>query len=247
MPSIRYHLNMFLSRDIRLENPPLSSYVEKLERGESFSFSRFGDGEWNAILGRPGENCDGHEFFPELGQRLRETLINPLPYIYALQQLAIGQDGIAIARFCHKNRIVRTWPNADVFHHASEEGRLLPLVSQLRKMDVVIVGPQHLRKISQRVFKYIHFIEIPSRNCFLSAEKIKSDILAVAQNNSKVVYALSASMTANVLIHDLFPVLGSDNWMIDFGSVWDVYVGAPSRGYQRGTGWDRIIRLNLGE
>jgi hypothetical protein len=53
-------------------------------------------------------------------------------------------------------------------------------------------------------------------------------------------------MAANVLIHDLHPELGERNWLIDIGSVWDVYAGVLSRGYFERMAREDLVRHNLG-
>jgi len=248
MPSLKQLIHLVCGRRIHVDNLPLSWYVEKLARGEPFSFARYGDGEWNAILGVKGANCDGHEYFPTLGAALRGAIERPLPYYYAMQRSALRDMGLRIARFLEKHRgAVRRWHDADVFHRASGKGLLFPLVRQLRCMDIVIIGPPHLRPLSDGVVPYRHFIEISPRNCFVAADDIRAQALAYGQGRRGIVYAFSASMTANVIIHDLFPQLGGSNWLIDFGSLWDAFAGAPSRGYQRDSGFKESLRRNLGE
>jgi hypothetical protein len=60
------------------------------------------------------------------------------------------------------------------------------------------------------------------------------------------VYCFSASMTTNVLIHRLYPLMGETSWLIDFGSLWDVYVGVKSRSGYGKEDWTERIRKNLG-
>jgi hypothetical protein len=218
-----------------------------LRSGTPFSFSRFGDGEWNAILDRPGENCDGHAFFPELGADLRQALLSPQPYVYGMQMRAIRDMGGEIRAFLRKGGISMPWQDADVFHYANNDGLLFPLVKQLRSMKVVVVGPAHLRALSDAVFPYVHFVEIPVKNCYLSRSDIEKGVRAYYESSGPAVFAFSASMTTNVLIQNLFPLMGATSWLIDFGSLWDVYVGVKSRGGYAAEDWSVRIRKNLGE
>ncbi len=127
----------------RVKARPVSHYVSMMAAGKPFSFSRFGDGEWNARLGRPGENCDGHEFFPELGADLREALVSRPAYWCGMQYRAIRDMGTAIRAFLDANAVALDWHDADVFHYANNDATLFPLVKQLRAMKVVVVGPAH--------------------------------------------------------------------------------------------------------
>jgi len=245
--SLRKGVNRFyLLRALSWSRIDLAHYVASLQQGRPFSFSRFGDGEWSAILGRDGANCDGHVYFPELGERLRDTIFHPLDYHYAFQPKAMDLDGREIARFIGKHGVQLAWHDADVFHDANLAGGLYPLVEQLRKMDVVVVGASHLKHLKEDVFSYVDYVEIPPENCFLKVDEIKEQILDVAQGRSGLVFSLSASMAANVLIHDLYPLIGRDHWMIDFGSLWDIYAGVKSRGVYRKNDWSSLIRNNLG-
>jgi len=224
---------------------PLEEIAARIRDGRHFSFVRFGDGEWSAILGDPGANCDGHMYFPELGQRLAGTLKAPRDMYYAMQPYALSRDARRIVRFIHRERIALRWHDADVFHDASCQGRLAPFVRALRGRPVVVVGPAHLRPLNEQVFPYEHFVEVPARNCFLDMDRIRRQVLDLGGARQGVVYLFSASMPAKVLVYDLFPDLGGQNWLLDVGSLWDVYVGVRSRGVFRKLDWGPLIARNI--
>ena len=46
-----------------------------------------------------------------------------------------------------------------------------------------------------------------------------------------IVFGLSASMTSNVIIDELYDTIGDKCWMIDFGSIWDAFIGDKTRSY----------------
>ncbi|HUI92889.1 MAG TPA: hypothetical protein VLX68_11635 [Chitinivibrionales bacterium] len=231
---------------VRVARKPLDYYVSLLASGTPFSFSRFGDGEWNAMLGRPGENCDGHAFFPELGRDLRDALVARPAYLCGMQYRAIRDMGTDIKRFLDSHKVTVAWQDADVFHYANNDGTLFPLVKQLRAMKVAVVGPPHLSAMSDSVFPYDHFIEIPLKNCYLNRDDIERRIGSYYESSGPAVIAFSASMTTNVLIHRLYPLMGKTSWLIDFGSLWDVYVGVKSRGGYASEDWTLRIKKNLG-
>jgi hypothetical protein len=137
------------------------------------------------------------------------------------------------------------WHNSDVFHYANRDGLLNPFIRQLRGKDVVVVGPPYLRALRDTAFKYAEFIEIPLKNCFLDARRIQEKIVSWGHARSGVVYSFSASMAANVMIHELFPVLGGKNWLLDLGALWDVYVGVKSRTFYTTRDWAPILERNL--
>ena len=232
---------------VRVKRLPVSHYVSALAQGAPFSFSRFGDGEWNAILGRPGENCDGHAFFPELGADLREALASRPAYWCGMQYRAIRDMGTEIRSFLEANSVSIDWQDADVFHYANNDATLFPLVKQLRAMKVVVIGPAHLREVNRKLFPYDHFIEIPLKNCYTARRETERQVRQYYAKSGPAVFAFSASMTANVLIHRLYPDMGATSWLIDFGSLWDVYVGVKSRGGYASEDWSNRIKKNCGE
>jgi hypothetical protein len=243
----KFHQKYLPQTLVRVRPRPLSYYVSMLRDRKPFSFSRFGDGEWNAILDKPGENCDGHAFFSELGADLRDAIMHKLPYLYGMQVRAVKCMGKEIWQFLAKNQTGIDWHDADVFHYCNNAGSLFPLVRQLRTMKVVVVGPTHLRGLADSVFPYAGFIEIPLKNCYLDKENILKRMGEYREKAGPgpAVYAFSASMTTNVLIHRLYPAMGDTSWLIDFGSLWDVYVGVKSRSGYGKEDWTERIRRNL--
>jgi hypothetical protein len=246
MASFKKLVNSWYARSRVIVQPtPLSVYVDLLNANAPFSFSRYGDGEWAAILSRKGRNCDGHEYFPQLGERLRNALLRPKPYRYGMQNNALRRSGIAICRFLRRHRIKLDWHNSDVFHYANRDGRLFPLIRALRQKPVVMIGPAYLKKLDTILFPFASFVEVPQKNCFLEADSIAAALRKYGHRHAGVVYAFSASMTTNVLIDELYPLLGSSNWMIDFGSIWDIYAGVRSRSVYAKIDWDSTITRNL--
>jgi hypothetical protein len=245
MPNIRQWINkLYYYPKIRLDIVNLDFYVSKLNADEPFSFSRFGDGEWSAILGKSGANCDGHEYFPDMAQRLRNAVIHSSDYFYAIQNFAIKNMGSQIYSFIKKNKIGLKWYNSDVFHYANINGELNPLIQSLRLKNVVMIGPSYLKKISSMLFEFKEFIVIPEKNCYTEIDRIKSDLLSFGKGKSGYVYALSASMAANCIIDDCYTELGKKNWMVDFGALWDVYAGVKSRSVYNRDGWEEKIKKN---
>jgi predicted glycosyltransferase len=224
----------------------LDFYISLLKESTPFSFARYGDGEWNAILGKKEKNCDQHENFPALSKDLQNALINKGQYFYAIQPRAIKNQSKEILSYLKVNKIKILWHDSDVFHDANLKSKLYPLIEQLRKMNVIVVGPKHLEKISPKVFKFANFIEVPSINCYLKKDEIIKEISQHAESNNHYVFALSASMLSNVIIHELFLRFGKKHWFIDFGSIWDIYAGVKSRGYFCKDKWEKRIIKNLG-
>jgi len=229
--SFQKQKNLRQSRSaLHLTPHPVSYYANLLSANAPFSFARYGDGEWSAIFGRSGANCDGHPYTSELGKRLASALKDHYPYFYALQYYGLKMDGPHIVSFCKQHSISLPFHNADVFAFANVLGGLYPFIRELREKQVVVIGPGYMRGIDS-VFPVSHFFEVPETNCFSAADEISGQILSWGKNKTGIVYSFSASMAANVMIHDLFKDLGKANWLLDLGSLWDLYVGKKSRGW----------------
>jgi hypothetical protein len=221
----------------------LSTYVQPILHKQPYAFSRWGDGEWGAVLGKKSEwkkNCDGHHYYKEMAKDLSLALrlrrdMDVSNYHLGIQAMVIRMWGKAIRRWLAEYGMTDwPWHDADVFHRASCNGEFGPMFEALRKSPVVVVGPPHLRAL-KRVFGYNEFVEIPGRNCYRRLKLIIRNTRQAANKVSgKPVIAISASMPAEIIVHRLYETHGDRAFVIDFGSVFDPYVGVVSRKYHRG-------------
>lgn len=189
-----------------------------------FHFSRFGDGEWNCIFGAQGHNCDKHEYFPDLGARLKQIIESRPKYMVGIQELALrGEHGAEIVNLTDQLKI--DWFNADVLHKMSIYGRLGPFMNAIRRRRKIIVGPIYLMSIALGV-KY--HIPIEEKNCWLEYGAVK-EILSYTVKPGDLVL-LCAGMMSNVLVDDFkdHPVT-----MMDVGSLLDPYAGKFTRAYHK--------------
>jgi hypothetical protein len=218
----------YIERELERYIPvdPFDDMVSMLAEGTAFSFSRFGDGEFNAIFGIEGSNCDHHPYYPELRLRLKQIVESDPEYLMGLQPLAVLYHGaLQIWRLAGD----RSWVLADALHLASEVGRLGLFLDALAGREVALVGPAHLRPLSE-ARGWTH-VEVPPRNCWTHYEEILEQLEASSAERDEVLL-FSASMMSNVLIDDLHGK-NPQNTHIDTGSVLDPYVGVSSRGYHR--------------
>lgn len=203
----------------------LDKFIDLINTGEHFSFSRWGDGEWNAVFGKPGMNCDGHNYYPDMGKRLSKILQSSPKYILGLQGLAIRLMAGPINEYTEKYDL--KWINSDVFHHANANGQIQRFWDCLKDKDVLLVGPAHLNcEGVKKLFKF-RFFEIRGRNCWLQHDRILEKLPEFINDDTIVLFC--ASMMANVLIDEL----NGKGMLIDFGSVLDPHAGVKSRSYHR--------------
>ena len=189
--------------------------IDKLNNREPFSFSRFGDGEFACMLYRSGANCDGHKYFPDLGERLNQAWKDKRGIVGTQRY---GQAMYPI--FTH------TGIDADVLHKASINGELQEFMDSLiyKGNDIILVGPKRLiGVVPSRTF-----IEVPLKNAWEQYDYILEMIQFHIQKWDIVLYC--CGMMAEVLIHDLHD---KKLTQIDCGSVFDPYVGVNSRQYHK--------------
>ncbi len=205
--------------------------IEKLKSGEQFSWSRFGDGEWAAILQnrRDGAvNCDGHHYFPDLGKSLKQIVESQPKYFIGLQNLAREQnkDDYDFQKLVEVNE----WCDNEILHRASIKGYINEFFSAVNQgAYIILVGNDSLRQLGQ--IDYDAFVEIPEKDCWLAYDRIASEILRLLHQDLPCTILYCASMMSNILI-DRFSSL-SNVTQIDCGSAFDPYVGKSTRSYHK--------------
>lgn len=212
--------------------------VGMLQRGENFSLSRWGDGEWRSVLGRiHGANKDGHSYVAELGEELRKVLRQRPPYLLGLSRWE-QVFGSGVDEWLIKEGLGDlNWIDAGILHKASIKGRLAEVVNALRQRPAwVVVGPEHLAA-AQDVLKFDNLIALPP-DCFSARLAIRDQLLHYAEGlPTNAVVTFSVGMTANLLIHDFFERYGNRITLIDAGSLWDPFAGVLSRTYMHAEGF----------
>lgn len=238
---------------IDIEDRPLEWYIEALRKGEYFSFPRLGDGEWFAIIRGGGTVSVGlQKIDAEIQRDMTEALLSHAlspGVIFGMQRyvMRVRRLRSGIERFIAKHKLDISWVLGDVFSDASRYGLLYPLLEQFRKMKVVIIGPQFLSNGQSKLFRYHIFINVPWKNCYSAKARVISDILTVHERWPKdIVYSFSCGPLAETLILELHEKLPG-NFLIDFGSLWDVFCGRKSRGYTKDEAYtQKIYYQNLG-
>jgi len=212
----------------------VDSFIQMFQQKTPFTFSRWGDGEWRSVMRKDkGANCDGHPFYPEMGHDLREVLRSRPPYIMGMQNLAVREYSFMIDPWLAEEGLEFDWVDSDVFHKAAVAGELDPMVEMLRKRRMIVVGPEHLKR-AQPLLNYDIYVEVPGENCYLDRHRIITEVLAhMTEDSPYTVISISASMPAEIIVHKLWEELGEHHAIVDFGSLWDQYVGVKSRKYMK--------------
>ncbi len=215
----------------------LETVVDHVARFEPCALSRWGDGEWGAILGHATRTCDGQRLVAPLCDALRNVLRRRPSYWIGMQALARRRYGAAIDAWLQQEHLTAlTWCDAGVFHTASIRDTLGPLIEALRLRHVVLVGPPHLATLS--LFQIAEHIEVPPSNAFSALDATSEKITHALAVQTAPVIAVSAGPAGKLLV-DQFAARAT---ILDFGSLWEPYVGVANRTYHAKT----IERLRRG-
>jgi hypothetical protein len=134
-----------------------------------------------------------------------------------------------------------------VWNEAMYKNELYPLVKALREKNVCIISNKMLRGLT--FLNYDHYIEIDYPNCFDQLEDVTKQILEYGKEG---VYIFACGIPASLFVqavHDKIP----NSWFIDFGSIWDGFVGIggqrPTRRefYLHPETWVEFVNENLKE
>lgn len=220
---------------LRTVSRDLDWFLSRLRSKEHFSFSRWGDGEWRAILGRKtGFNCDGHYYTAALAQDLMTVLRSKPDYALGMQRLAMRLWGEKIEDWLVESDLQKLeWSNCDVFHRAAINGRMRDMVGTMKNRDVILVGPKHLSGIGKKSFKPRGHVVVPDRVAHEARLSIVRETREMMDRIKNSVVSVCAGMTAEIIVHDLHQTHGLQHTIIDFGSLWDPLVGVNSRSYMR--------------
>jgi len=215
-----------------LKNNTLQYYIDKLKNNEHFSLGMLGDGEWQCIFNAAcndkfSGNCEGTLYDKKLSIEMLESLkfksdnfyfsapdtFQKVPEYYSYEK--------KIDKILKQSDLEIEFHEKNVWNTAMCDAELGPLIKQLRKMNVVIISNEALRKLD--FLKYDKFIEISYPNCYLDGSLNKAYDEAL-RYGKPAVYILACGIPAILLAQKLHNQI-KDSWFIDMGSIWDTFVG----------------------
>lgn len=186
----------------------INMFIDKIKTKENFSFIKKGDGEKFCMSGMVGENCDGHPYSQELGEKLKKAFeyfsTNGNSWVADFEE----QDffNVLLHREGKNNMKVRE------FYEAIRNS----------EKEIIYVGPERL-KVVARILKAKRHIIVPEKNAFEYYDSIASNIFSCLEqkdNKENKIILFSAGMPAKALIHDLMKSY-PDNTYLDLGSSFD--------------------------
>lgn len=230
----------------------LDWHISRLKNRRYYSFVRWGDGELKALIRTEGI-AGGHGKYPcsqELNRKMNASLLK----YYEEENLIFGcamriwqQMNKHGEEWMKKHELWKVdWVNCTVFSTASKAGTLFPLIEELRKHRIIVIGPSRLKQLPKQVFKFIDFIEIHEKTGWNNPSVFKRVLKCKKTYGDGILYSFSAGIGSNIFIPNLHRKM-QGNFLIDFGSVWDIFCGEESRGYMTPSRYpESKIRKNLG-
>jgi len=235
---------------MKVKNPGLSYYVSRIESGYPFSFVRFGDGEWTAgILRDRNRTTSGSQALdiPELQKDMRRVFTNchvARNYIPSLRPTSLKPEVETWLEGNVPKGVV--WHDCRVFYLNSAHGKLFPFIDALQHLDIpiVLVGPVRLWTLRfSGLLPEAKLIVTPDVDCYVLKGQLIEQILNIKQ---PACIMFTAGPAAKVMIHQLYPVIGHHSYLLDLGSLWDVYVGHVTRKYHKTMTLETIEKNSLG-
>jgi len=241
---------------IPVRSPGLNWYAQEIRSGVPFSLSRYGEGEWRVIV--PAMHVKKQRVYSEwhaekAQDKLRLTLINChtsdryYPAIWHQRGAARGGRMTKIKSWMkHNNLDWIKWHDGRLWRRATERDRVSIMVKAIRdqKLPLVVVGPKRIEQRMKGKFDVARFIPIHPTHAYNDRGKIVKSVLRF---DKPALISFSAGGTANILIHTLFPFIGEESYLIDFGALWEGLSGHRTRPYHKSLSPSRVRKNGEGK
>lgn len=228
---------------LRMVEQTSQQFWDRIREGKVYSHIRYGDGEWAGMLGRAkpkSRNCDKHQYFPGMVQDLRQILSGAPtePLLLGMQHFGFRMFRPRILRWLEARALSDlSWYDADTLamHRVSGNGNIQGYFEALATKQVLMVGPCHLQALKKKgLVDFAAHVVTPMQDAYKVLDDIHQKILkAYSQLEPPVVVSISCGLPAGILVDRLFREIGTESFIFDAGSVYDVYCGVSSRKYMK--------------
>ena len=244
---------------------PIDYYIDRLAKGKHFALVGYSDAEWFSILRHHlGVKTGlGQVLHGPTGDRLLDVLRRRQYYpdfmfavpecIWKLPDFTEPAIHTNIEGVLESYKINTPFYERDmILDDLARSAELFPLISQLQKMDTVIIGPKELIELKKPgVIDYSIFIEVESPNYHLQYETwdIVARTISCTRGKPRT-FLVSAGMSSALIIDQLYGKIPNSTF-IDCGSIWDAFVGIGGqrqwrkRLYENPEAWERWKRANI--
>ena len=227
-------------------------YAREIREGRPFSLVRYGAGEWYRIV------PDLPEWRKRTGPnwQVPSKLWTIWEHSWSAPVLQAGMAGAhhhprywtaiwqieGLSRKGHLEGVMdfivetghgdREWHHGGVWQKAVKGDGMRVVVDALKgqSLPLVLIGPHHLAPLTELLPIHTH---IPTDLALSPVRDLPFLREKVFNCPRPAIYMFSASGIGKTITQHLFPVLGEESFMIDFGATWDGYCGMVSRGYHQ--------------
>ena len=214
---------------------PIRYYVRRLRDGDFFSFAGYSDAEWYCILkydlgkltglGQMLDGPTGDKLLDILKRRQHDPrfLFAVPKCMWEWPDFLTAKTGERIEAILAENDIQLEFYERDmVTDDLAAKAGLYPLIRQLQRMKVAIIGNPHLQRLD--FLKYDKFFEVGFPSFHLEEGGVQRIVDEVKAYGQPAVYLVSAGISAALIIDQLHDVV-QNSFLIDCGSIWDTFVG----------------------
>jgi hypothetical protein len=226
----------------------INYYAARVADYKPFAFVRYGEGEIKWLVPNLPIKAKRYPSLKHARGALLQTIVQPIEntnYFVAIQHLwhfeELGKLRI-VEDWIKANLPDHDWHYAGVFRDATLQANFYPMFKALEQSDLplVLVGPKRIGKVDEVLPIYHHIVTHPT-HAFQQIGELAAQILSIVD---PAIFIFACSFAAKVLIHRLFE-RRQHSFMIDFGSLYDGYVGFDTRPYHKHMTPELIAR-NLG-
>lgn len=206
-------------------------YVDRLKKGRYFCFPGYSDAEFFCMMGiRLGHSTGlGQILDGEHGKKLLDVMQrrqHDPRWLFAIPKCLWGLPQFSEGRidtFLQRNNVdIHGYERDMVLDDLAKNAGLYPLISQLKKMDTVVIGPRELTKGSLSFLNCRGYVEIPSPN--LHKDTATLEYTSSMRLGKDKVILVSAGVSSPIIIDRMYEIC-PDNFYIDCGSIWDTFAG----------------------
>lgn len=195
---------------------------------DEIRYARYGDGEFNCMMGKEGHTRDGWYYNKPLGAALRMTLrTEGFKHCYNTISKNVNAEEWLDANLDDKIE----WYREDAILKASLAGQLGEFVEAVRmhgEYAAIVSGNWNLRRF--KAFPQAKFVSVEPQDMHEKTLR-RMDEICEYIGKRFVVAMFSCGPLSNVMIARLSNVWGMTPTLLDIGSVWDMYVGDRRRSY----------------
>jgi len=247
-------MSKFDSARIPTFSPGIEWYATQVRSGTPLSLVRYGEGDLRtAVPPLPLKAKKGAYGFwydhPEAVEDFTLSLLNTpnhldyFPAIWHQGNIIKWHWMPKLKRWLRDNNLDWIkWHRGRVWRLAMDKDKLYVFINAMKEqpLPIVMVGPERIRPAADRMNAEL-LVTHPTE-AYFQKDGIKNLLLSLPPS----FITFSAGGTAKMLISELFPLIGHQSFLIDFGAYWDYLCGNKIRKQQKLLPPERLAR-NWGE